>query len=111
MKRSPLQRKTPIKKRRSNPRRGEETQEEKQAARLEVYLRSGGKCELNLGPKCIKGVLPFEGVTPWDHGHFVHIKSKGAGGRFNAANGYWGCHECHLGYHHNKGIPLPEKHQ
>ena len=103
MKRSPIKRYTPVRKKRSEPRRGEPTPEEKKAVRLAVYERAGGRCELNLGPKCIKGVLPFEGDTPWDHGHFVHIKSKGAGGKFTVENGRWGCYQCHLGYLHTEG--------
>src|SRR5208282_940975 len=59
MKRSaPLRRYTPIKKKRSKPRRGEPTAEEKARVRLAVFERAEGKCELNLGPKCIKGALP-----------------------------------------------------
>ena len=100
-------RRTPIRKTRGT-RKGQPTMAEINAAKLAVYERSGGLCELNLGPKCIKGVLPFKGFTPWDHGHFVHIISKGAGGKYTAENGLWGCHECHLGYHHTKGIPLPK---
>ena len=106
MKRSPIKRYTPVRKKRSEPRRGEPTPEEKKAVRLAVYERAGGRCELNLGPKCIKGVLPFEGDTPWDHGHFVHIKSKGAGGKFTVENGRWGCYQCHLGYLHTEGKKL-----
>jgi hypothetical protein len=102
-----MKRYTSIKRKRDKPRRGEPTQEEIDAARLAVYERAEGLCELHLGPKCIKGVLSFTGDTPWDHGHFVHIKSKGAGGRYTPENGYWGCYECHLGYHHTSGIPLP----
>ena len=67
----------PIPKKRTKPRRGQPTTEEKAAVRLAVYERAGGRCELNLGPKCIEGILAFEGDTPWDHGHFVHIKAKG----------------------------------
>lgn len=98
-----------IPKKRRKPRRVEQTPEEIDAARLAVYKRSGGRCELNLGPKCIKGVLPFKGNTPWDHGHFVHIKAKSTGGKYSEENGYWGCCVCHLGYHHTQGIPLPTK--
>ena len=109
MKRSaPLRRYTPIKKKRSKPRRGEPTAEEKARVRLAVFERAEGKCELNLGPKCIKGALPFTGITPWDHGHFVHVKSKGAGGAFTEENGKWGCFQCHLGYMHFEGRRLGE---
>jgi hypothetical protein len=103
MKRTPLKRSTTPIRKRAKPRRGEPTTEEKAAVRLAVYERAGGRCELNLGPKCIKGILAFEGSTPWDHGHFVHIKSKGAGGAFTVENGRFGCFQCHLGYAHNEG--------
>jgi len=101
-----LKRYTPVRKKRPTLRHGEPTKEEKAAVRLEVYERAGGRCELNLGPKCIKGVLPFTGSTPWDHGHFVHIRSKSAGGKFTVENGKWGCYECHLGYAHTTGIKI-----
>ena len=103
MKRTPLKRSTTPIRKRTKPRRGQPTPEEKAAVRLAVYERAGGRCELNLGPKCIEGILAFEGDTPWDHGHFVHIKSKGAGGAFTVENGKWGCFQCHLGYMHTEG--------
>lgn len=103
LRRTPLKRYTPVRKKRLGVRKGQPSNAEKSDVRLAVYQRAGGRCELNLGPKCIKGVLPFEGITPWDHGHFVHVKSKGAGGKFTVENGRWGCWQCHLGYAHTEG--------
>lgn len=97
-------RRTPLRKKRPGPpRRGQPTKAEKASIRLAVYERAAGLCELNLGPKCIKGVLPFEGSSPLDHGHLVHVKSRGAGGKWTMENSRWGCVECHSGYHHTEG--------
>jgi hypothetical protein len=110
MKRSvPLKRYTPVRKKRPGTRRGQPTPEEKAAIRLAVYERSGGRCELNLGPKCIKGILPFTGDSPLFHGHLVHVRSRGAGGKWTMENCLWGCVECHIGYSHTEGKPIPAK--
>jgi hypothetical protein len=95
-----------IRSRRTKPRRGKDTPATKTAVRLAVYERAEGRCELNLVADCIQGVLPFTGVTPWDHGHAVHLKSTGAGGRWTMENIKWGCHPCHLvGMHNPKSVP------
>lgn len=102
---TPLKR-SPIKKKRSKPRRGEPTREEKDAIRLAVYERAKGHCELHNLPNCVSGVLPFTGITPWDHGHLVHLKSLGAGGKWSMENCRLGCHICHLvGIHNPKSVP------
>ncbi len=109
MKRSPLTRKTPIRKRRPGPpRRGQPTAAEKSAIRLKVYERAGGQCELRLLPDCIRGVLPWDGPDPWSHGHLVHVRSRGAGGKWTLENCRWGCWRCHLVGMHEKGISAPE---
>lgn len=103
MKRSgPIKRKTPIRQKRSKPRRGEPTNEEKEVLRLETYSRAGGVCELKLLEDCIQGVLPYEGETPWDHGHLVHIKARRVYG-WDISNLAWGCWRCHLIGMHEKG--------
>jgi hypothetical protein len=104
MKRTPLKRSTkPIRKKRPGTRKGQPTPEEIKVVRLAVYERSRGRCELNLGPKCIKGVLPLDGETPWDHWHLVHIRSKSLGG-WGLDNLKGGCWKCHLIGMHEKGL-------
>jgi hypothetical protein len=106
MKRTPLKRSTkPIRKKRPGTRRGQPTPAEKTAIRLDVYERCGGRCELNLMPDCIKGILPFEGETPWDHGHLVHVHAKRRFGT-TVEGCRWGCHVCHLQGMHVKGLKL-----
>ena len=102
-----IKRYTAIKRKRSKPRRGEPTNEEKEALRREVYTRSGGHCELNLLPNCVLGVLPWDGATPWDHGHLVHVKSKRVHG-WHISNLRWGCAVCHLEGMHRLGLKLKE---
>lgn len=118
IRRTPLKRSTkpiarsPIKRRRSKPRRGEPTQLEKEQLRQQVYRRAGGRCELRNKAECVQGVLPYSGITPWDHGHLVHMKSIGAGGKWTEENCKWGCHVCHLiGLHveGGKGKIIPKK--
>lgn len=103
-----IRRYTPIRKKRSKPRRGEPTREEKDALRREVYERSGGKCELNLLPNCINGILAWEGDSPWNHGHLVHIKSRRVHG-WALSNLKWGCHVCHLEGMHRLGLKIEEE--
>ena len=97
---------TPIRKR-TKPRRGQPTPAEKTAIRLEVYERCEGRCELNLLPDCIKGVLPLDGETPWDHWHLVHIHSKRLGG-WGLDNLKGGCWKCHLIGVHERGMKINE---
>lgn len=63
--------------------------------RLQVFERSGGRCELNIRKDCM-GIVPFAGKTPYDHGHLVHLKSEGSGGKTDTKNCRWGCWPCHL---------------
>ena len=103
MNNSSLIRRTPIRKRRPGTRRGQPTAAEKSAVRLKVYERAGGKCELRLLPDCIKGVLAWDGPTPWSHGHLVHVRSRALGG-WGEDNLRWGCWRCHLVGMHGKGL-------
>jgi 5-methylcytosine-specific restriction endonuclease McrA len=100
----PLKR-TPVRKVRSKPRRGDPTPAEKNAIRDQVYEESGGKCQLNLGPKCQKGILPRDGRV-FERAHLVHLRSRGAGGTWDRENLKLGCPQCHLGYHHTEGKPI-----
>lgn len=82
--------------------------------RLQVHERSGGYCELKRRPDCIQGMLPFTGKTPYDHGHLVHLKSEGSGGKTDTENCFWGCWKCHLlGLHRGEysatNKPVPPK--
>lgn len=103
MKRSgPIKRSTKPIRKRTKPRRGQSTPEEVSAIRLAVYERAGGLCELNLMPDCIKGVLPFSGDSPWDHGHLVHVHAKRRFGT-TVEGCRWGCWKCHLVGAHTLG--------
>jgi 5-methylcytosine-specific restriction endonuclease McrA len=99
-----IRRYTPIRKKRSKPRRGQATKEEKNAIRLAVYERAQGQCELRILGTCIRGQLSYSGDTPWDHGHLVHLKSLGSGGKWSMENCRWGCHICHLEGIHRLGM-------
>jgi hypothetical protein len=104
MKRSPLKRFTPLRHRRSKPRRGEPTPEHKGSVRRRVYARSGGRCELRFKGICLGDViLPFDGGL-YERGHLAHLKSRGAGGEFTEANTRWSCWRCHLIGMHQKGL-------
>jgi len=93
-----------IRSKRSKPRRGQLTPAEKKAERNRVYDRCGGRCELRgadglpLHKDHWEGVIPREGVTPWDHWHLVHLHSKRpcfwSEAQGNTLLG--GCPACHL---------------
>jgi hypothetical protein len=95
-------RRVPPRKKRKGTRRGQATPAEVTAIRTAVYARSGGLCELQLSSDCIKGVLEWEGDTPWDHGHLVHLKAKRRYGTHLELSA-WGCHHCHLISLHMQG--------
>jgi hypothetical protein len=104
VKRSSLRRTTPIRKRRSKPRRGEPTAQEIADLRLLVYGRCGGRCELSLSG-CKGGVLPFDGSV-FERWHLVHIKARRRFG-WDPSNLCGGCYWCHIVQHHGKGMPIP----
>ena len=113
---STIKRYTPIKKKRNKPRRGEPTNEEKKIERDRVYERCGGQCELRgedgkpLHPDHVSGVLPKQGITPWDHWHLVHLHSKRRFGWTEAQGNtlLGGCPACHLEGMHRLGLkPKP----
>lgn len=103
---------TPVKKARKGLRRGELSDSQKEAVRHQVYVETGGKCELRLHPDCKKGVLPEFGETPWDHWHLVHLRNKRMWG-WGRSNLKGGCHVCHLIVLHQYGPsfqkPCPPK--
>lgn len=97
---------------RSKPRTGEPTPAEKKAMRDRVYTESGGRCELRRDPHCISGVLPKDGITPWDHWHLVHLRSKRVHGwaRENLCGGCWICHLINMHSYGPSGVkPCPPK--
>ena len=103
IRRTRLKRSVPPKKRRSKPRRGQPTKDEKAAIRLAVYERARGRCELRLHKDCTRDrVLPWDGDV-FERGHLVHLKSRGAGGGWDMANLMLGCPACHLGSMHSEG--------
>jgi hypothetical protein len=64
MKRSPIRRFRPT------LRRGEPSEEEKQAAREFACNRAGGRCEMPYhSPRCT-------GIVPLELGHLAHFKAK-----------------------------------
>lgn len=100
-------------KRRRKPRRGKASPALRKAIRRAVYERGHGECELKLRDDCMAGKLAFDGTTPWDHGHLVHRKSEGSGGKTDLENCCWGCWKCHLlGLHRGEtrtSKPCPPK--
>ena len=94
----PIKRYVRPRKKRATPRRGEPTAKEKDAERRRVYSRCGGRCELNLVKEHIAGVLAYDGQTPWDHWHLVHLHSKRRFGWTEAQGNtlLGGCPPCHL---------------
>ena len=106
IKRSGYIKRSPIVRKRSKPRRGEPTLEEKGAERDRVYERCGGTCELDLMHGCWKGVIPKDGDTPWDHWHLVHLHAKRRFGWTEAQGNtlMGGCPLCHLEGMHRLGL-------
>lgn len=102
-----INRYTPIRKKRRKPRRGEPTPAEKEALRRQVFEESGGRCELNLLPTCLKGVLPWDGdlLERW---HLVHIRARRRFG-WSRDNLCGGCFKCHSASHNSGGKPCPPK--
>jgi hypothetical protein len=110
---------TPIRKKHKGLHRGELTSAEKKAERDRVYERCGGQCELRnengqpLDKNHWPGVLPKDGITPWDHWHLVHYHPKRPA-FWSEAQGnilLGGCPACHLQAMHTRGMKpvLPER--
>ena len=98
-----LIRRSPIWRKRSKPRRGQPTKQEKEALRLAVYIRANGKCQLLLHKDCSQNrVLPFEGEVMY-RAHLVHLKSRASGGKWTMENCLIGCNACHIGSMHTEG--------
>jgi hypothetical protein len=71
-------------------------------ARVALYERSEGLCELRLSPKC------WARIT-WETMHTCHIISQARCGDWALENLKAGCPECHIGWQHNGGKPCPPK--
>ena len=104
--RTPIKRSGPPRKKRPGTRRGQPTCEEKGVLRLAVYERDGGKCQLRLHRQCSgERILPYEGEVLF-RAHLVHIKSRGAGGKWTMENCIIGCAACHSGSVHTEGVKI-----
>lgn len=99
MKRSPLKRYGPVRKRRPTARRGEPTASDKATLRRFVYERAGGKCELRL-KGCKGGVLPWDGEV-FVRCHLVHLRARRRFG-WGENNLALGCAQCHRLVHDGK---------
>ncbi len=113
---STIKRHTPVKKKRDKPRRGEPTNEEKQAARVICYSRANGLCQLHVNDQCL-GYAPLNAQDDDEHqGQLCHLKSKRRFGWFESEQTgqrhLWGCVNCHRISHcyGKSGIkPCPNK--
>jgi hypothetical protein len=95
-------RRTPIKNRRTKPRRGQPTKAEKGVLREKRYGMAGGRCELRKHSKCTRErVLPKEGSV-FDRAHLVHLQAKRVHG-WDIENLRIGCYFCHMVYMHQNG--------
>lgn len=107
---TPLKR-TAMKKKRSKPRRNEPTDAEKAAIRHQVYMESGGRCQLNF-PGCDRGVLPENYPDARFRWHLVHKQAKRRFG-WDRENLCGGCNHCHIEVLHQYGPsgvkPCPSK--
>jgi len=71
-------------------------------ARIRLYERSQGLCEMRISPKCW-------GQITWRTMHTCHVVSRGRGGQWDLENLEAACPECHIGWEHNGGKPCPPK--
>jgi 5-methylcytosine-specific restriction endonuclease McrA len=70
-------------------------------ARVRLYERSYGLCELRLSPKCWRQIT-------WHTMHACHVISRARGGPWDLDNLKAGCPECHL-WEHSGGKVCPQK--
>jgi len=115
VRRTPLKRYTPVRKKRPVLRKGQPTNAEKEAERNRVYERCGGQCELRdeegkpLHPKHIFVVLPSNGSI-FERWHLVHLHGKRRFG-WTEADGntlLGGCYWCHIVASHQQGKKIQE---
>ena len=99
----------PIPKKRSKPRRGEPTLEEKEQLREDVYIRDRGLCQAkpeDRSPDHADGVLPFAGHV-LSRAHLAHKRTRRVHG-WAMENLELNCPACH-NYHHAGKKPCPPK--
>lgn len=103
-------RRTPIRKVRPGTRRGQPTSEQKGVIRFVAYERSGGRCDLDIHPEHVSGVLPFTGSV-FQRWHLVHLKAKRrfGWGEDNLCGGCFWCHSVALHQYGGKDKPCPPK--
>lgn len=108
VRRTPIKRSAPPRKKRPGPpRRGQPNRDEKRVLRDAVYERDGGRCQLRLHRECSGDrTLPSEGEVLF-RAHLVHIKGRGAGGKWTMENCVIGCAACHSGSVHTEGKKIP----
>jgi hypothetical protein len=94
---------TPIRKRRSKPRRGQPTKDEKRILRSYVAVRALLYCEIK-GPGC-QGYAPT-GDDEFYSGQLVHLRAKRRFG-WEIDNLCWGCRHCHMDLVHMGKLKLP----
>jgi hypothetical protein len=102
-------RRTPIRRMRTKPRRGDPEPAVKAIIRALVYRESGGRCEVPVedrAPDHMEGVLPEFGDVR-ERWHLVHIKAKRVHG-WGRTNLCGGCPPCHRWLHNGKK-PVPSK--
>ena len=106
IRRTPIKRSGPPRKKRPGVRRGQPTKAQKKAERERVYERANGLCQLHLMPGCSgRRVLPWEGPL-MARAHLVHLHAKRRFG-WTEADGNTlliGCYECHIVGMHQKGL-------
>jgi 5-methylcytosine-specific restriction endonuclease McrA len=70
--------------------------------RLQLFERSGGRCELQLGPQC------WDWIS-WDTMHTAHIVSRARGGPWDLDNLLAACPACHAAQHNGGFKVCPPK--
>jgi 5-methylcytosine-specific restriction endonuclease McrA len=71
-------------------------------ARIQLYERSGGACELALSPQCWR-TITFLTM------HMHHVTTRARGARWDLANLLAICPACHDAQHNANGKPCPPK--
>lgn len=109
-------RKTPIRKRRSEPRPGRKTGKDRDDLRLQCFERDGYKCQhmvvVAVDWKLGKLYKKCEASVTWESGHMAHIRNKRMWGD-DISNVITKCARCHIGIEHSYGPsgvkPCPPK--
>ena len=98
-------RKTPVRKRKSEPRPGRLDADGMTKLRMQRFAMDGFQCQHEVGSiRTWSGeVIPSRCLAPvtWLTGHLAHIKSRGAGGHDTIENTYTCCAKHHIDFHRN----------